>query len=245
MERLDKFVSSQSGLSRKLARERIWKGNVTVNGKTEKTTDRKIDPDKDEICLDGKPVSYIKFLYIMMNKPKGYVSATRDRDEKTVLDLLPEEYRRSGLFPAGRLDKDTEGLLIITDDGAFGHSMTAPGKEVYKTYIATLDAPADKSAAAAFREGITLDDGEKCRPAFLDILEECDVRVRICEGKYHQVKRMCAAVGRHVEALRRISIGALDLDPSLAPGECRLLTEEEKAKLLVNKEEGKGKIASE
>jgi len=235
LERLDKFISSQSGLSRKLARERIWKGAVTVNGKTEKSTDRKIDPEKDTICLDGKPVSYIEFLYIMMNKPKGYVSATRDRDERTVLELLPEEYRRSGLFPAGRLDKDTEGLLIITDDGAFGHSMTAPGKEVYKTYIAKLDTPADAAAVEAFKNGIELDGGEKCRPAKLDILEDSFVRVRICEGKYHQVKRMCAAVGRHVEELRRISIGALSLDEALEPGQCRLLAEEERALLLKNR----------
>jgi len=234
MERLDKFISSQSGLSRKLARERIWKGSVTVNGKTEKSTDRKVDPEKDTICLDGKPVSYIEFLYIMMNKPKGYVSATRDRDEQTVLDLLPEKFRRSGLFPAGRLDKDTEGLLIITDDGAFGHSMTAPGKEVYKTYIARLDAPADQSAVEAFHRGIELDGGEKCRPARLEILDDCLVRVRICEGKYHQVKRMCAAVGRHVEELRRVSIGALQLDPELSAGECRLLTENERELLLKN-----------
>ena len=235
MERLDKFISSQSGLSRKLARERIWKGYVTVNGKTEKSTDRKVDPEKDTICLDGRPVSYIEFLYIMMNKPKGYVSATRDRDERTVLDLLPEEYHRSGLFPAGRLDKDTEGLLIITDDGAFGHSMTAPGKEVYKTYIARLDAPADQAAVEAFHRGIELDGGEVCRPAKLEILDDSFVRVHICEGKYHQVKRMCAAVGRHVEELKRISIGALDLDEGLAAGECRLLTEEERALLLKNR----------
>ncbi len=235
MERLDKFISSQSGLSRKLARERIWKGSVTVNGKTEKSTDRKIDPEKDTICLDGKPVSYIEFLYIMMNKPKGYVSATRDRDERTVLDLLPAEYRRTGLFPAGRLDKDTEGLLIITDDGAFGHSMTAPGKEVYKTYIAQLDAPADEEAVKKFAQGIELDGGEVCRPAKLELLGGNLVKVKICEGKYHQVKRMCAAVGRHVEELKRVSIGALRLDESLAPGECRLISEEERALLLRNR----------
>lgn len=232
MERLDKFISAQSGLSRKLARERIWKGGVTVNGKTEKSADRKIDPDSDTICLDGKPVSYIEFLYIMMNKPKGYVSATRDRDERTVLELLPPELRRTGIFPAGRLDKDTEGLLILTDDGAFGHSMTAPGKEVYKTYIARLDAPIDNSAVESFRNGIELDGGEQCRPAELKILQDTFVQVRICEGKYHQVKRMCAAVGRHVEELKRVSIGALDLDESLELGECRLLTENERGLLL-------------
>lgn len=235
MERLDKFVSSQTGLSRKLARERIWKGSVSVNGRPEKSIDCKIDPEKDAVCIDGRPVSYIEFLYIMMNKPKGYVSATRDRDEQTVLDLLPEKFRRSGLFPAGRLDKDTEGLLIITDDGAFGHSMTAPGKEVYKTYIALLDKSAGEAEINAFRAGITLDGGEECRAAFLRPLDGNRAEIKICEGKYHQVKRMCAAVGLHVEELKRVSIGALGLDEALAPGECRLLTEEEKEMLLRNR----------
>ncbi|MBQ9993521.1 MAG: rRNA pseudouridine synthase [Clostridia bacterium] len=234
MERLDKFISSQSGLSRKQARDRIWRGAVTVNGKVEKLIDRKVDPEKDEILLDGHSVTYREYLYIMMNKPQGYVSASRDRDEKTVLDLLPPEFARSGLFPAGRLDKDTEGLLIITDDGEFSHKMLAPGKEVYKTYIAQLDGPVTSEQADAFRKGITLSSGEQCLPATIEDIGDNLARIRICEGKYHQVKRMCAATGRKVLALRRVSIGALQLDETLASGECRLLSEDELCKLLKN-----------
>ncbi len=235
MERLDKYISNQSGMSRKQAREAIWKGHVTVNGTADKAIDRKVDPDKDEITLDGKPVSYREYLYIMMNKPAGYVSATRDRDEKTVLELLPEEYRRSSVAPAGRLDKDTTGLLILTDDGAFAHRLTAPGKHVYKTYIAKLDCPADAAMAARFSEGIELADGDKCLPASLTWDGDgTEVTVKICQGMYHQVKRMCAACGRHVTELRRTAIGQLTLDVTLEPGECRLLTTQECADLLTN-----------
>jgi len=235
MERLDKFIASQSGMTRKQARETIWKGGVSVNGALEKTIDRKIDPDKDSVLLDGREVCYREYLYIMMNKPAGYVSATRDRDERTVLELLPEEYRRSGVAPAGRLDKDTTGLLILTDDGAFAHKLTAPGKKVYKTYIATLNCPADEDMVRRFREGIELADGDKCLPAELELLGDgSEVVVKICQGMYHQVKRMCAACGRKVTALRRTAVGALSIDESLSPGECRLLGDEEKAKLLTN-----------
>ena len=233
MERLDKFISSQSGMTRKEARQTIWKGAVAVNGGTEKSIDRKINPEKDEVLLDGRPVSYREYLYIIMNKPEGYVSATRDRDEKTVTELLPEEYRRSGVAPAGRLDKDTTGLLILTDDGAFAHRLTAPGKKVYKTYIAALDCPADEEMKQRFAQGITLADGDECLPASLEIMGGgTEVRVRICQGMYHQVKRMCAACGRKVVRLQRVSIGSLKLDPLLEPGKCRLLSEEEKALLL-------------
>lgn len=235
MERLDKFISNQSGMTRKEARTAIWKGSVSVNGSVEKSIDRKIDPDKDSILLDGRGVCYREYLYIMMNKPSGYVSATRDRDERTVLELLPEEYRRSGVAPAGRLDKDTTGLLILTDDGAFAHKLTSPGKKVYKTYIATLDCPADEEMVRHFREGIELADGDKCMPAELKpIGDGSEVIVRICQGMYHQVKRMCAACGRKVTALRRTAIGALAMDDTLSPGECRLLSDEEKVKLLTN-----------
>ena len=235
MERLDKYISNQSGMSRKQAREAIWKGNVAVNGAAEKTIDRKIDPDKDEITLDGKPVAYREYLYIMMNKPAGYVSATRDRDERTVLELLPDEYRRSSVAPAGRLDKDTLGLLILTDDGAFAHKLTAPGKQVYKTYVARLDSPADAEMAARFADGITLGDGDQCLPASLTWNGDgTEVVIKICQGMYHQVKRMCAACGRKVLQLRRTAIGRLQLDPALEPGQCRLLTEEERANLLIS-----------
>lgn len=235
MERLDKYIATQSGMTRKEARTTIWKGNVSVNGSVEKSIDRKVDPGKDEILLEGRSVSYREYLYIMMNKPAGYVSATRDRDEKTVLELLPEDMRRSGVAPAGRLDKDTTGMLILTDDGAFAHKLTAPGKEVYKTYIALLDSPADEAMAERFAQGIELADGDKCLPAQLEITGDgTEVRIRICQGMYHQVKRMCAACGRKVLQLRRTAIGALELDGGLGEGECRLLDESERAVLLKN-----------
>jgi len=233
MERLDKFIASQTGMTRKEARTTIWKGCVSVNGVTEKSIDRKVDPDKDAILLDGKEVCYRQYLYIMMNKPEGYVSATRDREERTVLELLPEDFCRGGVAPAGRLDKDTTGLLILTDDGAFAHKLTAPGKKVYKTYIAQLDCPAEKEMVRRFAEGIELSDGDVCLPSSLEIIGDgTQVEIKICQGMYHQVKRMCAACGRKVLKLSRTAIGGLKLDPDLAPGECRMLTEEERSDLL-------------
>ncbi len=229
MERLDKYIATQSGMTRKEARTTIWKGAVTVNGSVEKSIDRKVDPQKDEVLLDGHRVDYQEYLYIMMNKPAGFVSATRDRDERTVLELLPEEFRRSGVAPAGRLDKDTTGLLILTDDGAFAHRLTAPGKKVYKTYIADLDAPAGDDMARRFAEGIELADGDKCLPAVLRAIGDgSSVEIKICQGMYHQVKRMCAACGRKVVSLRRTVIGALGLDSTLEQGQCRLLTPQER-----------------
>ncbi|MBE6753069.1 MAG: 16S rRNA pseudouridine(516) synthase [Ruminococcaceae bacterium] len=233
MERLDKIIAGQCGLTRSQARSRIWAGAVAVDGVTERAIDRKVDASAQSITLDRQPLCYRKYLYIMMNKPMGCVSASRDREERTVIDLLPQEWKRSGVAPAGRLDKDTEGLLILTDDGDFAHRLISPRKGVYKTYIARLDRPADEAAVKAFADGLVLVDGEKCLPAKLEFTQDPNtVRIRICEGKYHQVKRMCAAVGCHVEALRRVSIGSLKLDESLAPGESRLLTEEEMDKLL-------------
>lgn len=235
MERLDKYIATQSGMTRKEARTAIWKGAVMVNGAVEKSIDRKVDPAGDTVLLDGRPVSYQEYLYIMMNKPAGYVSATRDRDEHTVLELLPDELRRSGVAPAGRLDKDTTGLLILTDDGVFAHKLTAPGKKVYKTYVAGLDTPADERMIQRFAEGIELADGDKCLPAELELIGDgSSVTIRICQGMYHQVKRMCAACGRKVIALRRTAIGSLALDESLKPGECRLLSESERDSLLKN-----------
>lgn len=228
MERLDKLVASQTGITRKQARERIWQGAVTVNGVKEKLIDRKVDEQRDEVCLDGKPLCYRDYLYIMLNKPQDCISASRGRDERTVLDLLPTELRRSGLFPAGRLDKDTEGLIIITDDGDFAHRLTSPTKHVTKVYIARLDEPVAEDAPRAFAEGITLADGDRCRPARLTLSDNgATARVEVCEGKYHQVKRMIASQGGHVAALRRISVGSLVLDESLAPGQCRLMEKEE------------------
>ena len=226
-ERLDKLISSQTNLSRKDAAKAIRDKRVTVNGALCRATDAKVDPDADRIALDGSPVTYRRYVYYMMNKPEGVVSATEDQTERTVLDLLPSELRRDGVFPAGRLDKDTTGLLILTDDGDFAHRMLSPKKHVDKTYIATLDRVPDKSVSEAFASGIALADGTVCKPGAAVISDDCRVEVTIHEGKYHQVKRMFAALGYRVTALERIRIGALDLDPSLAKGGVRPLSKEE------------------
>ncbi len=226
MQRLDKLISTYTTLSRRDATAVIRRGKVAVDGVVIKDPAAKAD-EQAVITLDGEAVICRLHTYIIMNKPIGVVCATTDREEQTVCDILPEEYRKSGLFPAGRLDKDTTGLVIITDDGDFAHRMLAPKKHVAKTYLATLDIPADDTVTAAFRDGITLKNGEVCRSAVCEPLDGTSVRVILHEGKYHQVKRMFAACGRHVETLHRESVGGLSLDPSLAPGECRLLTETE------------------
>lgn len=226
-ERLDKFISAEGGISRRDAVKAIRDRRVTVSGEVCREADRKIDTDSDRVTLDGAVLRYRKFVYYMMNKPGGVVSATEDRNERAVLDLLPPVLRRSGIFPAGRLDKDTTGLLILTDDGDFAHRMLAPKKHVDKTYIATLDREPDEAIAAAFSEGITLGDGTVCKPGQARSIGGCRAEVIISEGKYHQVKRMFAALGYHVTALERVRIGSLSLDEKLAPGEVREMTEEE------------------
>ena len=226
-ERLDKFISSQTALSRKEAQKAIRDKRVTVNGELSRSVDIKIDTEADAVALDGKALTYQTHVYYMMNKPSGVVSATEDRVEKTVLDLLPPELRRKGLFPAGRLDKDTTGLLILTDDGDYAHRMLSPKKHVKKHYIATLDRTPDDSISVRFEEGIVLKDGTVCKSGQAFLLDGTRVAVEISEGKYHQVKRMFAALGYHVEALERVRIGALSLDGDLAPGEVREMTKDE------------------
>ncbi|WP_407384722.1 pseudouridine synthase [Ruminococcus sp.] len=226
-ERLDKFIASQTALSRKEAQKAIRSRRVTVKDDTITAVDYKVAPDRDTVTLDGKPITYRQFVYYMMDKPSGVVSATEDRDERTVIDLLPPALRRDGLFPAGRLDKDTTGLLIITDDGDYAHRMLSPKKHVMKRYIATLDREPDGSIPERFSQGVTLGDGTVCKSAVADLLGGVRVAVQLSEGKYHQVKRMFAALGYHVEALERVRIGALALDPALSPGEVREMTAEE------------------
>ena len=230
-ERLDKFLSSQTALSRKEAQKAIKEKRVLLNGSVIRAVDTKVDTESDTVSLDGQPLSYQQYVYYMMDKPEGVVSATRDRAERTVLDLLPPELRRDGLFPAGRLDKDTTGLLLITDDGDYAHRMLSPKKHVQKRYIATLDREPDKSIISAFEAGIVLGDGTVCKSGQAETLGGCRVAVAISEGKYHQVKRMFAALGYHVEALRRVQIGGLALDTGLSPGEVRVLTAEEAQKV--------------
>ena len=226
-ERLDKYIASQTTLSRKEAAKAIRDKRITVNGELCRTADAKVDTDADCIALDGQPLRYQKNVYYMMNKPEGVVSATEDRTERTVLDILPAEMRRDGLFPAGRLDKDTTGLLILTDDGAYAHRMLSPKKHVDKVYLATLDREPDEAVGTAFAEGITLSDGTKCLPGQAVPIGENRVQATIREGKYHQVKRMFAALGYRVTALERVKIGGLSLDEKLEKGAVRVMTEAE------------------
>lgn len=230
-ERLDKFLSSQTALSRKEAQKAIKEKRVLLNGAVIRAADTKVDTEADTVSLDGQPLIYQQYVYYMMDKPEGVVSATKDRDERTVLDLLPPELRRDGLFPAGRLDKDTTGLLLITDDGDFAHRMLSPKKHVQKRYIATLDHEPDDSIIASFEEGVVLGDGTVCKSGRTELLGGCRVAAEISEGKYHQVKRMFASLGYHVEALRRVRIGNLSLDAGSQPGDMRVLTAEEAAKV--------------
>lgn len=230
-ERLDKILASQGIGSRKEVGQMIRRGRVTVDGKPVCRPESKADPEENEISLDGKPVTVKKYLYIMMNKPAGVLSASRDNRAPTVLDLLPPELRRAGLFPAGRLDKDTTGLLIITDDGDMAHRMLSPKKHVYKLYEARLDTPANEEDVQAFAAGIPLKDFV-CLPARLELPQEENksiVRVEVREGKFHQVKRMFAARGKNVIELRRLRMGKLWLDSNLQPGKVREMMQEEVA----------------
>lgn len=186
-----------------------------------------MDPERAVITVAGTPLSYRKHVYIMLNKPEGYISATEDRSQKTVLDLVPPELFRPGLFPAGRLDADTTGFVLLTDDGAYAHDILAPKKHVEKTYLVTLKAPVTEEALQKVREGILLSDGTLCKPAKVRTLSEREVELKLVEGKYHQVKRMFAAAGNRVVALHRSALGPVPLDPALLPGECRELTGEE------------------
>ena len=226
-ERLDKLIASQTVLSRKEAQKAIKEKRVAVNEAVARAVDVKVDTDLDTVTLDGKPLIYKKYVYYMMYKPAGAVSATEDREERTVLDLIPAHMKRPGLFPAGRLDKDTTGLLIITDDGDYAHRMLSPKKHVVKRYIATLDREPDDGIVKSFADGIVLGDGTVCKSGQAEILDGTRIAVEISEGKYHQVKRMFAALGYHVEALERVRIGALTLDNRLKPGEVRELSAEE------------------
>ena len=233
--RIDKFVSEQGGISRSDAKAMIKKGKILVNGAAVKSADAKIDPENDRITIDGKEVSYRQFMYIMLNKPDGVICATRDGLSATVLELLPPELVRKGLFPAGRLDKDTEGFVFITDDGALAHKMLSPKNHVEKEYVVTLEKPAQEHYIELFASGMTIDGDEKCLPARLIMTEKPDVvRLILHEGKYHQVKRMMEAAGNKVVHLRRIRMGGISLDPSLPSGKAREITAEELSHLWEN-----------
>ena len=233
--RLDKLLTAAGLATRSEARGLIRCGRVLVNGGAAKA-EMHINTERDAVTLDGEPVSYSARVVYMMNKPAGVLTATEDGREKTVLDLMDDIARRRGTAPAGRLDRDTEGLLILTDDGELAHRIISPSHGVVKAYEAEVASPPEPGAEAALAEGLTLGDGTKCLPARLERISETTVRLYISEGKYHQVKRMLANTGAPVVRLRRLSIGALDLDPGLAPGEYRLLSEQETQLLFTDRQ---------
>lgn len=234
MERLDKILASQGTLSRRDVKEIMKKGRVSVNGNVVKDSSFKVDINKDEVCLDGQKILLKKHIYIMMNKPQGVVSASEGEKEETVVDLVPDELYRKGLFPAGRLDKDTTGFVLITDDGDFAHKILSPKNHIFKTYLARLNHKLSDADIKMLETGITLGDGTILKEAKVEIVEQSDtplVKIMICEGKYHQVKRMFAAAGNKVVALHRSKMGGLELDSALNPGECREITPEELQKI--------------
>lgn len=219
--RLDKYLVACGIGSRKEIKALVKNGSVNVNGKTAKKSDMQLDEFAAQVHVNGVPAVYKKYVYLMMNKPQGYVSATEDRRLPTVLDLVPEEYAHCNVFPVGRLDLDTEGLLILTNDGGFAHDMTSPKKAVYKRYFARLDKPMEEDDIAVFASGIPLKDFT-AKPAKLEITQNpCEVYISVCEGKFHQVKRMCTYVGKEVLYLKRLSMGDLVLDDALRPGEVK------------------------
>ena len=219
IQRLDKAVASVGGLTRSEARDLIKRGQVAVNGITVKDCALKLQTESDILTVDGKSREYEEFVYYLLNKPSGMLSASRDKKAPTVLDLIKPADRRKGLFCVGRLDKDTTGLLIITDDGEFGHRVISPKSKIKKTYLATLDGSVTGEMTEKFKNGITLADGTVCLPAELVAFGGNTAEVTICEGKYHQIKRMFGTVGLGVCALKRLSIGKMSLPDGLAEGE--------------------------
>ena len=229
MERLDKMVASLTGCSRKDARGMVLRGRVSVNGAVSGNIALKVDPKTDDIKIDGQSYTYKKFVYIMINKPKGILSASNDKSRETVVDLVKPEFNREGLFPVGRLDKDTTGLLIITDDGDFGHKVISPKSMIEKEYLVTLDKPITDEDIKTLESGVTLVDGTVCRPASVKLAndEKTKIFITITEGKYHEIKRMLGVVNIGVDELDRVRIGKLYKDNKLSFGEYRELTAEE------------------
>ena len=231
-QRLDKLLSSTGRWSRQEAKALIKAGRVLVDGVPAGRGEDRADPTVSRVQVDGADLLWQAHTYVMLNKPAGVVSATGDARQKTVLDLLPEELRRRGLFPVGRLDKDTEGLLLLTNDGDLAHRLLSPKKHVDKVYYARLDRPLSPADCAAFEQGILLADGTRCRPAELRLLGDGrEALITLREGKFHQVKRMTASRGAAVLYLKRLSMGPLELDGALAPGNFRFLTATEVAEI--------------
>ena len=226
MERLDKLIGSQTNYSRKDIKDLVKKKAILVNGEVVLKSDVKVDSSIDKIIVLGEELIFKKYVYLMLNKPKGYVSATEDKNDKTVLDLVPSEYKHRNLFPAGRLDKDTTGLMIITDDGDFAHNILSPKKHISKTYNVTIDIDMNDDMVIGFKNGVNLSDGE-CKSASLEITGKNTGIVILTEGRYHQIKRMFGCFGAKVIELERISMGNFSLPSDLKLGEVREFTKEE------------------
>lgn len=237
--RLDKLLANMGYGSRKEVKQLLKEKAVTIDGIVVKDAAMKVDPDQQDVSVYGERVIYTEFIYLMMNKPPGVISATEDRYDETVIDLLDPLAQHFKPFPVGRLDKDTEGLLLITNDGNLSHNLLSPKKHVPKTYYATVEGVVTEADIAAFRQGVELDDGYVTKPGELVILKSDDmseIELTIQEGKFHQVKRMFEAVGKKVTYLKRLSMGPLVLDEMLELGDYRELTEEELAALTTHRE---------
>ena len=232
MERIDKLLASTGRWSRREVKQLIKEGRVLLDGAPATGPEQKLDPETSRLQVDGEEAAIKKYTYIMMNKPAGVLSATEDVRQKTVLDLLPPELRRRNLFPVGRLDKDSRGLLLLTNDGNLAHRLLSPKKHVEKVYYIRTEAPLTPEDQTAFAEGVTLSDGTACLPAKLELLGDgSEALVTLHEGKFHQIKRMTASRGTAVCQLKRISMGTLVLDQTLKEGEFRTLTREEVLKI--------------
>ncbi|WP_303047413.1 pseudouridine synthase [Halobacillus salinus] len=228
--RIDKLLANMGYGTRKEVKALLKSGNVRVNGDPERSPKTHVDPDEDSVTVMGDEVEYREFIYLMMNKPGDLISATEDAHDTTVIDILQPEDHVFNPFPVGRLDKDTEGLLLITNDGQLAHKLTSPKKNIGKTYYAVIDGEVTEEDVTAFSKGVTLDDGYETKQGELVILEsgaESEIELTITEGKFHQVKRMFEAVGKKVTYLKRIRMGTLELDSDLELGEYRELTDEE------------------
>ena len=230
--RIDKFISECGIASRKETAAAAKRGMLTVDGVAVKDVSRHIDPERASVVFMGKPVVYSRFTYVMLNKPTGYISATEDGNYPVVTELLPEELRRRELFPVGRLDKDTVGLMILTNNGKLAHTLLSPRHHVEKSYVFKCAEPLSPDAESLFREGVTLADGYECKSA--ELLSDADRmggEITLTEGKYHQIKRMVASLGNKVTYLERVRFASLTLDGALSRGEWRFLTDDEISEL--------------
>lgn len=230
MERIDKIIASQTDYSRKEVKKLILQKRVLVNGELICKSDIKVDDKNDKIEIDGIKVNVKEHIYLILHKPKGYISATKDRKIPTILDLVPKEYLHRNLFPAGRLDRDTTGLMLITDDGEFAHNILAPKKHIKKVYKVEIDIPINEIMINEFKNGVNLNDGI-CKTATLEKIDNKIAKVTLTEGRYHQIKRMFGCFGAKVVNLERIAMGNLLLPNDLKIGECRELTRSELEKI--------------